>query len=363
MTFNDFLRFLMTYDNEIITCQLYMNFKHLKDLGERDVLPAVLLISLSVNASTVFAQQEALGNLADVGALALPDDATVWRGLENVARLLAVAALRVPIADDRVAIWKSLHASQYRDIDVVKFHVRAELPDDARSGRIEFDDLSGTSHKRVAARQTDGADRRTEPRERPDNVSVRIVFTKSAFRRKRHKIRALRRHAAHAELRMGLLHGCRQLDGTDFAALPVNFHETALADDADQRVSIRKRLDARHFVRRFDGVFPHSLLVPRDLPRAMLPCDQYVAVVKHPHVLRMSNRIVPDDFALFVHDENVIPLMAGAEKFVRPVMVFMPEIAFQTAEPFQALRIVRIDIKIRPDQLALLLQGRLIESA
>ena len=111
MNFNDFLRFLMTYDNEIITCQLYMNFKHLKDLGERDVLPAVLLISLSVNASTVLAQQEALGNLSDGGALALPDDATVRRGLENVARLLAFAALRVPVADDRVAIWKSLHAS------------------------------------------------------------------------------------------------------------------------------------------------------------------------------------------------------------------------------------------------------------
>ena len=88
-----------------------MIFKHLKDLGERDVLPAVLLISLSVNASTVLAQQEALGNLSDGGALAFPDDATVWRGLENVARLLAVAALRVPVADNRVAVWKSLHAS------------------------------------------------------------------------------------------------------------------------------------------------------------------------------------------------------------------------------------------------------------
>ena len=88
-----------------------MIFKHLKDLGERDVLPAVLLISLSVNASAVLAQQEALGNLSDGGALALPDDASVRRGLENVARLLAFAALRVPVADDRVAIWKSLHAS------------------------------------------------------------------------------------------------------------------------------------------------------------------------------------------------------------------------------------------------------------
>ena len=186
-----------------------MNFKHFKDLGERDVLLMVLLISLSVNASTVFAQQEALSHLADVGALALPDDATVRRGLENVARLLAVAASRIPIADNRIAVWKSLHASQYRDINIVKVHVRAELPDDAVSSRIEFNDLSTASHERVAARQTDGADRRTEPRERPDDVSVRIVFTKSAFRRKRHKIRALRCHAAHAELRMGLLYGCR----------------------------------------------------------------------------------------------------------------------------------------------------------
>ena len=186
-----------------------MNFKHFKDLGERDVLLMVLLISLSVNASTVFAQQEALGNLADVGALALPDDATVWRGLENVARLLAVAASRIPIADNRIAVWKSLHASQYRDINIVKVHVRAELPDDAVSSRIEFDDLSAASHERVAAWQTDGADRRTEPRERPDDISVRIVFAQGAFRRKRHKIRALRCHAAHAELRMGLLYGCR----------------------------------------------------------------------------------------------------------------------------------------------------------
>ena len=143
-------------------------------------------MTLSDDVLAFFAQQEALGNLSDGGALALPDDASVRRGLEDVARLLAVTALRVPIANDRVAVWKSLHASQYRNINVVKFHVRAELPDDARSGRIEFDDFSGTGHKRVTARQTDSADRRTEPRERPDHFSVRIVFVKSAFRRKRH---------------------------------------------------------------------------------------------------------------------------------------------------------------------------------
>ena len=184
-----------------------MNFKYLKDLGERDVLLAVLLIYLSENAFAVFAQQETLGHLADVAVLALPDDATVRRGLKNVACLFAVTASRVPIADNRIAVWKSLHASQYSDIDVVKFHVWTELPDDARSGRIEFNDLSTASHERVAARQTDGADGRTEPRKRPDNVSVRIVFANGAFRCKRHEIRTLRCLAAHAELRMRLFHG------------------------------------------------------------------------------------------------------------------------------------------------------------
>ena len=201
-----------------------MNFKYLKDLGERDVLLAALLISLSVNAFTVLAQQETLGHLADVAVLALPDDATIRRGLENVACLLAVTASRIPIADNRIAVWKSLHASQYSDIDVVKFHIGAELPDDACSGRIEFNDLSTASHECVAARQTDGADRRAEPRKRSDNVSIHIIFAKGAFCRKRHEIRTLRCLAAHAELRMRLFHGRRQLDGTDFAALPVNLH-------------------------------------------------------------------------------------------------------------------------------------------
>ena len=95
----------------------------------------------------------------------------------------------------------------------------------------------------------------------------------------------------------------------------------------------------------------------------MLPSDQHVTVVEHPYVLRMRNRIVPDDFTLLIHDEHVVPLMAGAEKFVRPVVVFMPEIVFQSTEPFQALRIVWIDIQIWPDQFAFLLSGRLIESA
>ena len=113
---------------------------------------------LSDDTFSIFAQQEALGHLANVGALALPDNASVRRGLEDVARLLAVTASRVPIADDRVAVRKPLHASQYRDIDVVKFHIRAKLPDDARSGRVEFNDLSAAGHKRVAAWQSDGAD-------------------------------------------------------------------------------------------------------------------------------------------------------------------------------------------------------------
>ena len=162
---------------------------------------------LSNNAFTGFAQNEALGHLADVRTEAFPDDASVWRGLEDMARLLAVAALRIPVADDRISVWKSLHASQYRDIDVVQVHVRLKLPDNPCTLRIEFNDLSGTRHQRVAARQADGADRRIELREHPDDISVRIVFTQRAFRRKRHKIRALRRLAAHAELRMRLLHG------------------------------------------------------------------------------------------------------------------------------------------------------------
>ena len=66
---------------------------------------------LSDDVLAVFAQQEALSYLPDGGAEAFPDDAPVWRGFEYVARLLAVVALRVPIADNRVAIRKSLHAS------------------------------------------------------------------------------------------------------------------------------------------------------------------------------------------------------------------------------------------------------------
>lgn len=66
---------------------------------------------LSDDVPAFFAQQEALGHLSDGGAEAFPDDAAVWRGLKYVARLLSVAALRVPIADNRVAIRKSLHAS------------------------------------------------------------------------------------------------------------------------------------------------------------------------------------------------------------------------------------------------------------
>ena len=170
---------------------------------------ATLLMMLTNDAFAIFAQDEALGYLADGGALAFPDDASVWRSLEDMARLLAVAAFRVPIADDCVSVWKSLHACQYRDIDVKQIHIRAELPDGARSRWIEFDDLSAASYKRVAARQTDGADRRTKPRERPNDISVRVIFAQSTFRRKRHKIRALRRLAAHAELRMRLLHGRR----------------------------------------------------------------------------------------------------------------------------------------------------------
>ena len=153
-----------------------MNFKYLKDLGERDVLLAVLLIYLSENAFAVFAQDETLGHLADVWTLAFPDDATIWCSFENVTCLLAVAAFCVPIADNCVSVWKSLHASQYRDVYVVKFHVWTEHPDDACSRRIEFNDLSTASHECVAARQTDGADGRTEPRERPNDVSTRIVF-------------------------------------------------------------------------------------------------------------------------------------------------------------------------------------------
>lgn len=119
---------------------------------------ATLLMMLTNDAFAVFAQDETLGHLADVWTLALPNDASVRRGLKDVARFLAVTAFRVPIADNRVAIWKSLHACQYRDIDVVQVHVRAKLPDDARSGWIEFNNLSAASHKRVAARQTDGTD-------------------------------------------------------------------------------------------------------------------------------------------------------------------------------------------------------------
>ena len=95
----------------------------------------------------------------------------------------------------------------------------------------------------------------------------------------------------------------------------------------------------------------------------MLPSDQHVTVVEHPYVLRMRDRIVPDDFAFCVHDEHIVPLVAGAKEFVRPVVVFMPEIAFQAAEPFQPLRIVWIDVQIRPNQFAFLLSGCLIESA
>ena len=179
-----------------------------KPLGEGGP-PPPYKIMLSNNAFTGFAQNETLGHLSDIRALALPDDATVGCGFEDVARLLPVAAFCVPVADDRVAVRKSLHASQYRDVDVVQVHVRAELPYDACSGRIEFNDLSSAGHKRVAARQTDGADGRTEPRERPDDVSSRIIFAQSAFRRKWHEIRALRRLAAHTELRMRLLHGRR----------------------------------------------------------------------------------------------------------------------------------------------------------
>ena len=112
---------------------------------------------LSDDTFSIFAQQETLGHLADVRAETFPDDAAVWRGLEYVARLLAVSALRVPIADTCVAVRKSLHASQYRNIDIVKIHVRAELPDDAVSCRIELHDLSGACCQRVAARQTDSA--------------------------------------------------------------------------------------------------------------------------------------------------------------------------------------------------------------
>ena len=72
---------------------------------------ATLLIMLTNDVFAIFAQDEALGHLADGGALAFPDDATVWRSLEDVACLLAITAFRVPIADNRVAIWKSLHAS------------------------------------------------------------------------------------------------------------------------------------------------------------------------------------------------------------------------------------------------------------
>ena len=93
----------------------------------------------------------------------------------------------------------------------------------------------------------------------------------------------------------------------------------------------------------------------------MLPGDQYVAAVQHPHVLRMRNWIVPNDFTLRIHDEHVVSLMAGAEKFVRPIVVFMPEIALQATEPFKTLRIVWIDVEIRPDQFAFLLSGRFIE--
>ena len=66
---------------------------------------------LTNDVFAIFAQDEALGHLADGGALALPDDATIWCGLEDMARLLAVAAFCIPIADNRVAVWKSLHAS------------------------------------------------------------------------------------------------------------------------------------------------------------------------------------------------------------------------------------------------------------
>ena len=66
---------------------------------------------LSDDVLAVFAQQEALSHLPNGRAEALPDDATVWRGFEYVARLLAVAALRVPITDNCVAVRKSLHAS------------------------------------------------------------------------------------------------------------------------------------------------------------------------------------------------------------------------------------------------------------
>ena len=59
---------------------------------------------LTNDAFAGFAQNEALGHLADVGALALPDDATIWCGLEDMARLLAVAALRIPVADDRISV-------------------------------------------------------------------------------------------------------------------------------------------------------------------------------------------------------------------------------------------------------------------
>ena len=107
---------------------------------------------LTNDAFAVFAQDETLGHLADVWTLAFPDDATIWCSFENVTCLLAVAAFCVPIADNCVSVWKSLHASQYRDIDVVKIHVRAELPDDASSGRIEFNDFSTARHKCVATR-------------------------------------------------------------------------------------------------------------------------------------------------------------------------------------------------------------------
>ena len=103
-------------------------------------LPPPHWMMLPYDALADCAQDKALGHLADVGAWALPDDASVWRGFEVVARLLAVAAFRVPVADDRVAVRKPLNASQYCDIDVIQVH------------------LFATCRKRVAARQTDGAD-------------------------------------------------------------------------------------------------------------------------------------------------------------------------------------------------------------